>query len=146
MRSFYPKAKKYNGVTYRSGLEATIAKQLTEANVPFEYETMQFEWTSNVVKGECTECESTKVIQNHIYTPDFLLLDTNIIVEVKGRFLSKDRTKMKAVIKQHPDYDFRMLFSRDSKLSKGKSMKCSDWCKTNKMDYAINEVPKKWMT
>ena len=63
---------------YRSGLEERVAKQLQDLQVSFEYETLKFNYN--------------KPEQVSYYRPDFIL-PNGIIIETKGRFLTKDRKK-----------------------------------------------------
>ena len=51
------------------------------------------------------------------YKPDWIL-PNNIVVEIKGRFTSTDRTKHLAIKQEHPDVDVRFVFDQDNKLSK----------------------------
>ena len=140
-----PRQRKYNGTSYRSGLEVNICKQLEAAKIPFEFEQTTLQYFLKIRKGSCEDCKSTNVYQEHWYTPDFILLNSGIIVETKGQFISKDRTKMLAVREQHPDLDIRMLFYADSKLTKGRAEKCSDWCKKHNFKYAIKTIPQEWL-
>lgn len=137
--------KQHNGVEYRSGLEARIAKQLTDAKVPFKFEESKLQYFLKVRKGSCEDCGSTLVLQEHWYTPDFELTDSGIIVETKGLFSSKDRTKMRAVKAQHPELDIRMLFYSNGKLNKGKPLKYEDWCQKYGFKYAFKTLPLDWM-
>lgn len=90
----------------RSGLEDDVQKQLTEAGVPFEYETLKLKY----------EMPATV----HTYTPDFKL-PNGIIIETKGIFDADDRKKHLLVKAQHPDLDIRFVFTNSKqRLTKSK--------------------------
>ena len=72
------KKKSVTQISYRSGLEEHVADQLDQLGVQFEYETMVIKY----IRPQKT----------HRYTPDFIL-PNGIIIETKGRFLTKDRQK-----------------------------------------------------
>lgn len=49
-------------------------------------------------------------------------------IEAKGRFFSKDRTKMKYIKEQHPDLDIRFIFlDGNNKLSKTSKTTYMEW-------------------
>ena len=81
-----------NGPKGRSGFERDVMRSLNVRGVPFGYEPIALDY-----------------VINHTYTPDFIL-PNGIIIEAKGFFDSKDRTKHLAVREQHPDLDIRFLF------------------------------------
>lgn len=112
----------------RSNYEGRIKKNLEKDNVKFQYEPVRIPY--------CIE---------HTYKPDFVL-DNNIMVEAKGLFESKDRTKHLAVKKQHPHLDIRFLFMQDNKLRKGGKTRYSDWCTKHGFKYAFGDkVPLEWI-
>jgi hypothetical protein len=78
---------------YRSKLEARLAKSAPLKGARYEAEVMFY----------------PKGIGR--YTPDFVL-PNGIYLEVKGRFLAKDRAKMLAVKGAHLDCDIRLVFQR----------------------------------
>lgn len=95
-------AKKHTayGVTFKSSFEREVAEKLTGQGVRWEYEPDSFEYTTT-----------------HKYTPDFKVYNDDgsyYYIETKGYFPSSDRTKMAAVVSQHPELDIRMLFQRPS--------------------------------
>ena len=104
-------------MTFRSGFEKRIAKQLEDNGIPFEYEREPFNYY-NKLRGECHECGGKEVYSNHWYTPDFFLnydvggQGFETILEVKGKFSAKDRKKMVAMKELHPELDLRMVFMR----------------------------------
>lgn len=100
---------------YRSAFEQNLAESMT---CPYEYETEVIKWTYSC---------------NRRYTPDFILTKkdgTKMYIEAKGRFFSKDRTKMKYVKEQNPDLDIRFVFlDGKTKLSKTSKTSYMDWAK-----------------
>lgn len=112
---------------YRSKFERTTAEYLKARKVSFTYESMELEYSLV-----------------HKYKPDFVLKN-GIIIETKGRFTSRDRTKMKQVKYYNPKLDIRFCFMRDNYLYKGSTTKYSDWCRINGFQYCIKEIPEKWL-
>lgn len=68
--------KEYNGITYRSTLEARCAKMLDENRIPFGYETIKIEYIPSF-----KYCGKT--FRKAQYSPDFII-DDKYILEVKG--------------------------------------------------------------
>lgn len=115
---------------YRSGLEETIALQLTSLSVPVMYETEKIKYEVNEVRS---------------YTPDFLL-PNGIIIESKGRFVAADRKKHLLIQKQHIFLDIRFVFSNSkAKLTKGSKTTYGDWCKQHGFLYADKLIPEEWI-
>lgn len=67
--------KEYNGVLYRSTLEAEVAKYLTENHIDFKYEKVRL----TVLPSVRYNNELFRAVH---YTPDFIYKD--YIIEVKG--------------------------------------------------------------
>ena len=87
---------------YRSGLEEQVADLLSGLGIDYDYETTKISY-----------------VIEHNYTPDFVLPNKHVVLEWKGYWDSKDRRKIKAVLKQNPDLDLRMIFqSPYNRLSK----------------------------
>ena len=115
---------------YRSGLEETIALQLTSLSVPVMYETEKIKYEVNEVRS---------------YTPDFLL-PNGIIIESKGRFVAADRKKHLLIQKQHIFLDIRFVFSNSkAKLTKGSKTTYGDWCNKHGFLYADRLIPEEWI-
>ncbi len=116
---------------WRSGLEEDVAKALTSAGVPFTYEEMKIKYI--------------KPASEHQYTPDFVL-DNDIIVETKGRFLIADRKKHMLIKRQQPQLDIRFVFSNSNqKLAKGSRTTYAAWCVKNGFQYADKTIPEDWI-
>jgi len=113
---------------YRSGLEATIADQLKELGVDFEYEKQKIPYQIDAK-----------------YIPDFVL-PNGVIIECKGRFTSEDRRKMRLVKDQNPELDIRFIFTRSaSKINKGSKTSYADWCDKYGFMYADKLIPGEWI-
>lgn len=118
---------------WRSGLEEVIGAQLRTAGVPFTFEALIIPYSPLKVERK--------------YKPDFVLLDNGIIVETKGRFLTDDRQKIKAVKVQHPDLDLRFVFSRSStRISKQSKTTYGAWCHALSIPFADKSIPASWLT
>jgi hypothetical protein len=129
-------SKRYHAIKngFRSGLEETIANQLTEKSVSYEYEEKK-----NTVKYVVPA-------SNHTYLPDFKL-PNGIIVETKGRFVLADRKKHALIKEQHPELDIRFVFSNsNAKLSKGSKTTYAMWCDKLGIKYADKSIPDSWLS
>ena len=120
---------------YRSGLEEKISQQIEEAGLKVEYETEK-------VKYIWPQREAT-------YTPDFILgsSDTKkIYVETKGLWTVEDRQKWHLVTQQHPDKDFRLVFSNmNARLYKGSPTTYAAYCEKHGFTYANKTIPEEWL-
>lgn len=117
---------------YRSKLEARIAALLKEAGVKYTYESYQYTYTvkTPIYRSRCGDCGSDNLVSTKGYTPDFFLQDGKVL-EVKGRFTSHDRKKMKAIVEQYPDETFIMVFQSNNKLYKNAKQRYLEWCESN---------------
>jgi hypothetical protein len=129
----------------RSLYEDSIEDQFKAAKVRVKYEGIKLHYRTKVPGGRCLDCSSKNVGSAHTYTPDWVSEDEKLIVESKGKFTSKDRTKMLAVIQSNPDKDIRMLFMRDNWLTRKKLEKYSEWAERHGIKYAIGAMPKAWI-
>ena len=87
------KSKVYNGIAYRSTLEADTAETLDKLGIPFEYEKRR------ITLLDSFQCPYQKKKVVHItYTPDFEL-SPFIILECKGFETPEWRLKKKYVFK-----------------------------------------------
>lgn len=122
---------------YRSGLEEQEATRLKAKGINPNFETIKIKYV--VPAREAT------------YTPDFPL-DNGIIVETKGRFLTKDRQKHLLIQKQHPELDIRFVFGgnrkkpSDTPISKGSKTTYAMWCEKYGFTYADHTIPEDWLT
>ena len=120
-------ARKYG---YRSGLELKVSKYLDDLHISYRYEDIKIEWED---------------LAYRTYTPDFLL-DNNIIIEVKGRFIASDRRKHLAIKRQHPELDIRFIFENSKrKLYKGAKSTYAEWCIRHGFFYCDRIIPANWL-
>ncbi|WP_210166026.1 hypothetical protein [Chelatococcus sambhunathii] len=118
---------------FRSGLEDKVAAELAAKGVPVRYEdpesVIRYTWPSEESK----------------YHPDFVL-PNGIIVETKGRFVTKDRQKHKLIKEQHPDLDIRFVFSNSrQRISKTSMTTYAMWCEKYGFRYADKSIPDAWL-
>lgn len=134
-------------IKMRSKFERRIAKELTDAGVKYEYESIQLEYDEPLRRNNawCGECASKDLFRTGWYTPDFIL-KSGLIIETKGRFTAADRRKMFAVTTQHPDERIVMLFMRDNKIHKNSKTHYSDWCMEHNIEYAVGHPLEEWLT
>ena len=130
----------------RSGFEVTIAAELDDSGVSYEYESLVFEYTEPLRKNlaECGACGSKDLVRTGRYTPDFVLANGTII-ETKGRFDAKDRRKMLAVRQEYTDYKWCLLFMTDNKISRRSATRYSDWAMEHEYEYSIGQLKKEWL-
>lgn len=116
---------------YRSGLEERIGRELKAVGEDGYFEKNKIRYSVPA--------------SDHTYTPDFTL-SNGIIIETKGRFLSKDRKKHLLVKAQHPEHNIRFVFvSPHSKISKGSNTTYADWCNKHMFQYAKGSIPQAWI-
>jgi len=117
---------------FRSGLEKRVADELNSQGISFSYEEMKIEYTRPARQSK--------------YTPDFVLTNSGIIVETKGRFMTDDRAKMLLVKAQHPTLDIRFVFSNPKqRISKSSKTTYSMWCEKHGFKYAKGSIPIEWL-
>jgi hypothetical protein len=116
---------------FRSGLEEKVADQLRGLGVEVKFEQLK---VSYVVPERGAK-----------YTPDFEL-PNGIIIETKGRFLTKDRQKHILIKKQKPELDIRFVFSSSrTRISKTSTTTYADWCRKNGFQFADGLIPLDWI-
>ena len=137
--------KKHNKNSYRSGLEVSIAEELNELGVDYEFEPKDGKIPYVVPQSD------------HLYTPDFILTTKSgkkIIVESKGIWDYADRYKHLLIREQHPSLDIRFIFSRSrSKIGKRSSTTYRDICEGRGRapfkgvcwKYADKRIPLEWL-
>lgn len=117
---------------YRSGFEDEVAAYLDVKKIPYEYERMKIKYE-----------QPSKI---RTYTPDFVLLQSGIIIETKGRFLTSDRQKHLLVKEQHPDLDIRFVFwNPQQTISKRSKTTYAMWCDKYGFKWAKRVIPEEWL-
>ena len=115
---------------YRSWLELKVSQYLDTKKIVFKYEAIKIEWED---------------LAYRTYTPDFVL-PNNIIIEVKGRFITQDRRKHREIKRQHPHLDIRFVFENSKrKLYKGAKTTYKEWCERYGFLYYDRIIPESWL-
>jgi len=116
---------------FRSGLEVAIAEQLKALGVDAAYEPVTLAYEP--------------LLKLRTYKPDYVL-PNGIVIETKGRFVTSDRQKHKAIKEQHPDMDLRFVFSNaKARISKQSKTTYADWCVKYGFKFADKTVPPVWV-
>tara|TARA_B100001540_G_scaffold149751_2_gene132823 strand:+ start:1460 stop:1825 length:366 start_codon:yes stop_codon:yes gene_type:complete len=115
--------------TFKSKLEISVAELLDQVGCKYVYEGEQVPYT----------------IQ-HNYNPDFVLLN-GVMLETKGYWDSEDRRKIKAVIRDNPHLDIRMVFQAPfNKISKKSKTTYAQWCEKHNIKWAAaHAIPIDWL-
>ncbi len=114
---------------FRSGLEYKVARQLEDRGYTYEYENLRVKYQK----------------KPSVYTPDFEL-PNSIIIEVKGRFTSSDRSKHLRIKEQHPELDIRFVFGNSkNKLNKASNTTYAGWCDKHGFKYSDKVIPVEWL-
>ena len=115
--------------TFRSKLEQSVAQILDQVGAKYEYETHKVAYT----------------IQ-HLYNPDFVLVN-GVMLETKGYWDPEDRRKIKAVIRDNPHLDIRMVFQAPfNKISKKSKTTYAQWCEKHNIKWAAaHAIPIDWL-
>lgn len=114
---------------YRSGLEVSVAQNLKNADVEFDYEEINLLYT-----------------ETRVYIPDFILPKQAIVIEAKGLFDSADRSKLINVKKAYPNLDIRLIFNNaGARLSKGSKTTYGGWCDKQGFPYCSKTIPDDWL-
>jgi endonuclease I len=88
--------REHLGIQVRSTYENNFCLYLNHLGIAWEYEPEKFRFP--VERGA------------RVFIPDFYLPDLDIWIEIKGRFTSIDRTKMKRMKKYHPEVFKKMQY------------------------------------
>lgn len=113
----------------KNKFEVDVADQLKSAGINPRYESETFEY---YVKRK--------------HTPDFPVFNRQLIIEAKGRFTSADRTKIKAILKQYPNIDYRIVFQNpNTRLNKTSQQTYATWCDSNGVKWCKNIIPQTWL-
>jgi hypothetical protein len=133
---------------FRSGLEHTVAKILDENNIEYQYEPikLEYEQKTSYKNFKCMECGCKDILQERKYTPDFVLIKSGKVLEVKGRFVMADRKKIMAVLKNNPDLNFTMVFQNHrAKISRGSKFTYMTWCNKYNIDWVSVDNLGMWL-
>jgi hypothetical protein len=126
----------------RSGFESTILKELTDSQVPYQYEPKDKHLPYTVERK---------------YIPDIVLENKKktkrIYIELKGFFLTDDMAKMIAVKRCNPDLDIRFVFMSFKTAVQGARVrkKCGtkvtnkEWAEAHGFQCAEKHIPTSWI-
>lgn len=84
------------------------------------------------------EYEAVKLpyVTEHTYTPDFIDPANKTIFETKGRFPQSDRSKMRAVKQQNPEWRIIICFQNPNRTISAKSKTTyAAWCYKNGIEW-----------
>ena len=138
-----PPKKKYDyaGEKFASMAERTFAIALTNQRVSWQYEPEKISWFPAPPKMRT-------------YTPDFKVQRKDgsyFFVEFKGYLRPGDKTKMRAVKKQHPEIDIRFVFMNAHKYASknirkdGTRQTYAEWAESYGYLWAHKEMPEAWL-
>lgn len=116
---------------YRSAFEASVAADLSERQVAFEYETERLPYEVP-----------------HVYIPDFIVTTRpgrRIFVEVKGHLTAEDKRKLLAVRRAHRRLDLRLVFQVASYRRKRGTHPNAAWARRHGFKWAESTVPQEWL-
>tara|TARA_R110002167_G_scaffold331706_1_gene538414 strand:- start:61386 stop:61832 length:447 start_codon:yes stop_codon:yes gene_type:complete len=128
----------YGGITFRSGLEAKVAKILNNLKIKWSYESIKLDYEQRVThkKLRCDKCGGGDITVMRQYTPDFILKSPKRVLEVKGRFSMSDRKKMLSVIKNNPKVRVVIILQQpNAKISKKSKKTYGSWCTENNIEW-----------
>lgn len=81
------------------------------------------------------ETERLEYTLTHTYTPDWTIAP-NVYMETKGIWDSADRTKIAAVLREHPEITIVMVFQKPfMTISKSSSTTYAAWCNKKKIPW-----------
>lgn len=139
---------------YRSRFEGTVAAMLSKTGVTWDYEKLAVKYDDVLRGSSCTACGGTDIVKSRVYTPDFVIYtspskqEIRLILEVKGRFLGSDRTKILSVLATPRNCitreNFRIVFMYDNWLTNRKKVRYSGWCERNEIMYSVGKLGTGW--
>ena len=122
--------KAYLVELFKSGLERRIARQIEDAGIAVEYETLCLPFLQPAA--------------HRSYRPDFWL-PNGIVIEAKGHFVLDDRKKHVLIHDQYPFLDIRLVFSNaNNRISKRSKTTYADWCRNLEIPYSTGSIPTIW--
>lgn len=129
----------------RSKFEERLEAEYLRGKVEYSYESFSYQWQDKVPRAYCEECGSKDTVVDRWYTPDFFI-GNGVIIEAKGKLDAKERKKLIAVRDTHDELsDLKIVFMRDNKIHRRSETRYSKWAEQNGFDYAINEIPERWL-
>jgi hypothetical protein len=116
---------------FKSGLECDTYDDLQARGVDVIYEERAVKFTPPA--------------KERTYHPDFTL-PNGILIETKGRFVTADRQKMKAIKAQYPNLDIRFVFGNaQNRISAASKTTYAMWAEQHGFKWADKKVPQEWL-
>jgi hypothetical protein len=113
---------------YRCKMEREVVEAAKQLDRNLQYEKLKIPYT-----------------REQTYVAD-VYLSNGILVEIKGYFEAKDRTKMLLVKEQHPEFDIRFVFANpNSKLGGGSTTTYAEWATKHGFKWAAKCIPTEWI-
>lgn len=117
---------------FRSGIEKDVAAQLRDRGEYVLYEAHKIAYVKPARRAK--------------YTPDFILTNSGIVIETKGRFDTDDRQKHLLIKNQHPGLDIRFVFCNPrGRIGKTSKTTYAMWCEKHGFMYARKLIPEEWL-
>lgn len=137
------KILEHRGMNVRNNFELKIAKDLV-------YKAAKGKRGKHKRPKISYETDSIEYVLYKKYIPDFKIEFTDtevppIFIEAKGYLRAEDRTKMRAIKKQNPLVDLRIVFMKDLPLYKGSKTTYSQWAEKLGIPWAIGTIPDSWL-
>ena len=133
---------------FRSRSEKRAADQLRALNIKYRFERTRVEYVKPKGTVICPNCGPVSGQLKKYYLPDFEL-SNGVFIEVKGRFTSADRIKLKTVKKQHPNMVLCLLFDSDRLLESRRPgvqrPRYGEWANANGIPWAVKIIPDAWL-
>jgi hypothetical protein len=112
-------------------LEEKFRKVCSDENLTYGYET--------------TTLRFTPIPKIKRYTPDWEIAE-NVFIETKGRWTADDRSRLLAVIEQHPEVKIYIIFQKPHNLlSKTSGTTYGDWCNKKKIEWCDFNDTEVWL-
>lgn len=91
------------------------------------------------------EKDKIPYILSYNYIPDFYIPSTGIYIEAKGFLRQTDQIKMRAVKRQHPEFDIRFIFMEAAKKVPHTKSTHAQWAERNGFPWAELVIPQEWL-
>lgn len=84
------------------------------------------------------------------YYPTFVVTDDEgkrVVIQQKGRFITADRQKLILLKQQHPEIEFRIVFTRSkTRISTMSTTTYAAWCERYSFQYCDSVPSKAWIS
>ena len=144
-RNRHTRADKRGLGKFRSRSEKRVADHLRAQDIAYRYEKTRIYYRQAKGSMYCPNCGEVPGFITKKYLPDFEL-SNGVFIEVKGRFTSIDRNKLKAVKKYHPELNICLLFDNDRVVEGSRNrIRYGEWANANGFPWAVRDVPEEWL-